>query len=99
MLCFIYINESEKDLLSAVRELVDAHFSDLRRTVRKNLARLTSAFLYLASSVRFGYGGLHVTSIARVLLQGKKCTSSYKWLSCFLKSKYFAESSLAECML
>src|SRR5213082_571461 len=89
----------EKDLLSAVRELVDAHFSDLRRTVRKNLARLTCAFLYLAWSVRFGYGGLHVTSIARVLLQGKKFKSSYKWLSRFLKCKYFDASSLAECML
>src|SRR2546429_547669 len=77
----------EEDLLSAVRELVDAHFSDLRRTVRKNLARLTCAFLHLAWSVRFGYGGLHLTSIARVLPQGKKFKSSYKWLSRFLKCK------------
>src|SRR5213082_4101179 len=99
MLCFIYINESEKDLLSAVRELVDAHFSDLRRTVRKNLARLTCAFLHLAWSIRFGYGGLHLTSIARVLPEGKKFKSSYKWLARFLKCKYFDASSLAECML
>jgi hypothetical protein len=89
----------EKDLLSTVRELVDAHFSDLRRTVRKNLARLTCAFLHLAWSIRFGYGGLHLTSIARVLPQGKKFKSSYKWLSRFLKCKYFDASSLAECML
>src|SRR5437588_2239113 len=89
----------EKDLLSAVRELVDAHFSDLRHTVRKNLARLTCAFLHLAWSIRFGYGGLHLTSIARVLPEGKKFKSSYKWLSRFLKCKYFDASSLAECML
>ncbi|PYT71224.1 MAG: hypothetical protein DMG39_13710, partial [Acidobacteria bacterium] len=89
----------EKDLLSAVRELVDAHFSDLRRTVHKNLARLTCAFLHLAWSIRFGYGGLHLTSIARVLPQGKKFKSSYKWLSRFLKCKFFDASSLAECML
>src|SRR2546429_7489808 len=89
----------EEDLLSAVRELVDAPFSDLRRTVRKNLARLTCAFLHLAWSIRFGYGGLHLTSIARVLPQGKKFKSSYKWLSRFLKCKYFDASSLAECML
>src|SRR6266567_8404299 len=89
----------ERDLLSAVRELVDAHFSGLRRTVRKNLARLTCAFLHLAWSIRFGYGGLHLTSIARVLPQGKKFKSSYKWLSRFLKCKYFDASSLAECML
>ena len=89
----------EKDLLSAGRELVDAHFSGLRRTVRKNLARLTCAFLHLARSIRFGYGGLHLTSIARVLPQGKKFKSSYKWLARFLKCKYFDASSLAECML
>src|SRR5437762_6293913 len=89
----------EKNLLSAVRELVDAHFADLRRTVRKNLARLTCAFLHLAWSIRFGYGGLHLTSIARVLPEGKKFKSSYKWLSRFLKCKYFDASSLAECML
>src|SRR6266699_6693510 len=77
----------EEDLLSAVRELVDAHFSDLRRTVRKNLARLTCAFLHLAWSIRFGYGGLHLTSIARVLPEGKKSKSSYKWLSRFLLRK------------
>ena len=89
----------EDDLLSAIRQLVDTHFSGLRRPVRKNLARLTGAFLQLASSVRFGYGGLHLTSIARVLPEGKKFKSSYKWLSRFLKCKYFDASSLAECML
>src|SRR5256886_4467692 len=89
----------QKVLLVAVRKLVDAHFSDLRRTVRKNLVRLTCAFLHLTWSIRFGYGGLHLTSIARVLPQGKKFKSSYKWLSRFLKCRYFDASSLAECML
>jgi Transposase DDE domain len=89
----------EEGLLSAIRQLVDTHFSGLRRTVRKNLARLTCAFLELAGTVRFGYGGLHLTSIARVLPEGKKFKSSYKWLSRFLQCKYFDASSLAECML
>ena len=89
----------ESDLLSAIRQLVDTHFANLRRTVRKNLSRLTCAFLHLAWSVRFGYGGLHLTSIARVLPDGKKFKSSYKWLSRFLKCKYFDASSLAQCML
>lgn len=92
------MNHTE-DLLGAIRQLVDTHFSGLRRTVRKNLARLTGAFLQLAWSVRFGYGGLHLTSIARVLPEGKKFKSSYKWLSRFLQCKYFDASSLAECML
>jgi len=89
----------ETDLSPAVRQLIDTHFSGLRRTVRKNISRLTCAFLQLAWSVRFGYGGLHLTSIARVLPEGKNFKSSYKWLSRFLKCKYFDASSLAECML
>jgi hypothetical protein len=57
----------ERDIRLTVSLLVEAYFSCLRRTVRKNLARLTVAFLDLAISVRFGYGGLHLTSVARVL--------------------------------
>jgi hypothetical protein len=33
----------ETDLSPAVRLLIDTHFSGLRRTVRKNLSRLTHA--------------------------------------------------------
>jgi len=79
--------------------LVETYFSGLRRTVRKNLARLTLAFLDLALSVRFGYGGLHLTSVARVLSDKVKYKNRYKWLSRFLQCKYFDPSSLAECML
>lgn len=78
---------------------MDTHFSILRRTVRKNLSRLICAFLQLALNVRFGYGGLHLTSIAQVLPEGRKFNSSYKWLSRFLKCKFFDASSLAECRL
>jgi len=79
--------------------LIESYFPGLRRTVRKNLSRLTCAFLRLALSVRFGYGGLHLTSMARVLPQGQKFKSNYKWLSRFLKCPYFDPSSLAESML
>jgi hypothetical protein len=86
-------------LTLAIAALIDTYFRPLRRTVRRNLSRLSAAFLLLAISVRFGYGGLHLTSVARALPQGKKFKSSYKWLSRFLKCKYFDPSSLAECML
>ena len=89
----------ETDVLRVVAELIEAYFGGLRRTVRKNLTRLTGAFLRLALSVRFGYGGLHLTSVARVLPEGKKFRSSYKWLGRFLQCQYFDPSSLAECML
>jgi len=87
------------DLFPAIVPLIEAHFPGLRRTVRKNLARLTTAFLSLALSVRFGYGGLHLTSVARALPDGGKFKSRYKWLSRFLKCKCFDPSSLAESML
>lgn len=87
------------DLLPLIQQIVDTHFAVLRKTVRKNLARLTAAFLSLAVSVRFGYGGLHLTSVARTVPGGGKFKSNYKWLSRFLKCKYFDPASLAECML
>jgi hypothetical protein len=86
-------------LYKVIDPLVEAYFPLLRRTVRKNLARLTAAFLGLAHSVRFGYGGLHLTSVARALPENYQFKSRYKWLSRFLKCKHFDPSSLAECML
>lgn len=91
--------QQDRELHASVCSLIESYFPCLRRPVRKNLSRLTGAFLRLAWSVRFGYGGLHLTSIARVLPEGKKFKSSYKWLSRFLKCKYFDASSLAECRL
>jgi hypothetical protein len=91
--------KQDEDFHNAVRSLITSYFPRLRCTVRKNLTRLTCAFLRLALSVRFGYGGLHLTSVARVLPEGKKFKSSYKWLGRFLRCKYFDPSSLAECML
>ena len=44
----------ETDLFQAVAELIATYFFALRRPVRKNLTRLTGAFLRLALSVRFG---------------------------------------------
>jgi Transposase DDE domain len=90
---------NRRDLDLIVTRLLEAYFSGLRRTVRKNLARLTLAFLDLALSVRFGYGGLHLTSVARALPERFLFKSRYKWLSRFLKCKHFDPSSLAECML
>src|SRR2546423_14056031 len=85
-----------QELSTTVGRLIETYFPQLRRTVRKNLTRLTCALLRLALSVRFGYGGLHLTSVARALPQGLNFKSSYKWLSRFLKCKYFDPSSLAK---
>jgi hypothetical protein len=53
-------------------------FPRLRRTVRKNLARFTGAFLRLALSVRYGDGGLHLTSLARAWAEGGRFKRRYK---------------------
>src|SRR2546430_8696327 len=45
-----------QELSTTVGRLIETYFPQLRRTVRKNLTRLTCAFLRLALSVRFGYG-------------------------------------------
>ena len=44
----------DQELSATVGRLIEAYFPQLRRTVRKNLTRLTCAFLRLALSVRFG---------------------------------------------
>jgi len=80
--------------------VIDAPWTNLQFSASKEKDRIRPAIpAGGAWSIRFGYGGLHLTSIARVLPQGKKFKSSYKWLSRFLKCKYFDASSLAECML
>lgn len=89
----------QNELLPLLQQLLDTHFRPLRRTVRKNLARLTAAFLRLAASVRFGYGGLHLAAVARLLPQGTTFKSNYKWLGRFLRCRSFDPTSLAECML
>ncbi len=89
----------ESDLDASLRQLIEAYFPRLRRTVRKNLARLTAAFLHLVLSVRFGYGDLHLTSVARALSEGGKLKSRYQGLARFLQCQYFDPSSLAEYML
>jgi hypothetical protein len=67
-------------ILRAVGDLVEAYFAGLRRTVRKNLTRLTWAFLRLALSGRLGDGGLPLPSVARVLPEGDKFKSSFRGL-------------------
>jgi len=51
---------------------------------------------FIPLSVRFGYGGLHLTSVARALPEGGKFKSRYKWPSRFLPCQDFDPASLAE---
>ncbi len=73
------MKHKKSDLNLSIGLLMERYFPLLRRTVRRNLARLTTAFLDLALSVRFGYGGLHLTSVARALPEGFKSWPNACW--------------------
>jgi len=64
--------QHDYELQASIDALIESSFPCLRRTVRKNLSRLTCAFLQLALSVRFGYGGLHLTYGRPRLTRGQK---------------------------
>lgn len=49
--------------------------------------------------MRFGYGGLHLTTIARRLPGATTFKAAYKWLSRFLKNRYFDPAGLAPAMI
>lgn len=61
----------------------------------RNLTRLTIASLGPGASASFGYGGLHLTTIARALPDGAKFNSGDKRLPRFVKCKNFDPSSAA----
>ena len=77
------------DLSCSVGRLLEAPFPGYRRTVRRNLARLAMACVQLVTGVGYGYGKLHLTSIARALFEDPTFKSRYKWLSRFPTCPYF----------
>jgi len=58
---------AEEDLPAAVDAAVSRAFGELRRTVRKNLAVLTVAFLRVVGAARSGHGRLCLGALFRVL--------------------------------
>lgn len=76
--------DEQAELLSAVDAAVCCAFRDLRRTVQKNLALLTVAFLRVVGAARSGHGRLSLAALFRVLPSVGSAHSREKRLHRFL---------------
>jgi len=76
--------DEDAELLSAVDAAVCGAFRDLRRTVQKNLALLTVAFLRVVGAARSGHGRLSLAALFRVLPTVGSAHSREKRLHRFL---------------
>ena len=76
--------DEQAELVSAVDAAVCEAFRDLRRTIQKNLALLTVAFLRVVGAARSGHGGLSLAALFRVLPSAGSAHSREKRLHRFL---------------
>jgi hypothetical protein len=79
--------DEDGDLLSATEAAVYGAFGELRRTVQKNLAVLTVAFLRVLGAARSGHGHLSLGALFRVLPTEGKPHAREKRLHRFLKNR------------
>jgi len=87
--------ELDADLEEALRET----FSDLRATVRKNLAALVIALVMVLRMPRGWYGRLTLSGVARVMPTRGQVASRYKRLHRFLDNPGFRHESLCAGLL
>ena len=77
----------EAQLLQAIDASVSQAFGALRRTVQKNLAVLTVAFLRVLGAARSGHGGLSLGALFRVLPTTGTARAREKRLRRFLENR------------
>ncbi len=75
-----------EELLGALCPLMDVHFSELSKPIRKNLVALSFAFLLVLSAVRSGQGRLSLAALARALPTEGTAHAREKRLHRFLKN-------------
>lgn len=80
-------DRDEAQLLQAIDASVSQAFGGLRRTVQKNLAVLTVAFLRVLGAARSGNGGLSLGALFRVLPTGGTARAREKRLRRFLENR------------
>jgi hypothetical protein len=76
--------DEQAELVSTVDAAVCGAFRDLRRTIQKNLALLTVAFLQVMGAARSGHGRLSLAALFRVLPTAGSAHSREKRLHRFL---------------
>jgi len=80
--------DEESELVFAIDAAVCRAFCDLRRTVQKNLALLTVAFLRVVGAARSGQGRLSLAALFRVLPTAGTAHSREKRLHRFLRNQH-----------
>lgn len=76
-----------KELTTAVDQAIDSAFGCTRRTVRKNLAALTTSFLGVLGAARSGQGRLSLATLYRLLPTNGSPHAREKRLGRFLNNK------------
>jgi hypothetical protein len=79
--------DEQAEVVSAVDAAVCGAFCDLRKTIRKNLALLTVAFLRVVGAARSGHGRLSLAALFRVLPTSGSAHSREKRLHRFLSNQ------------
>lgn len=88
--------DEEAELLSAIDAAVCGAFRDLRRTVQKNLALLSIAFLRVVGAARSGHGRLSLAALFRVLPTAGTAHSREKRLHRFLANQRLDPRAVTE---
>jgi len=87
---------AEGDLRAAVEAAVGRAFGSLRRTVQKNLAVSTVAFLRILGAARSGNGQLSLAAVARVLPTAGTAHARGKRLHRFLETRQLDPRGVTE---
>ncbi len=88
-----------RELEGEIEETIRETFSDLRATVRKNLAALVIGLVLVLRLPRGWYGRLSLSGVARGLPTRGEVTARYKRLHRFLDNPRFSNESLSAGLL
>ena len=88
-----------KELYREIEDTLEEKFTELRRTVVKNLAHLVIALVIVLRTLRGWYGKLSLSGISRGMCTEGKAKSRYKRLHRFLDNPHFQSSKLSSGLL
>jgi len=93
------IREEWRELEAEMEETLEEAFSDLRATVRKNLATLVIALVMLLRTPRGWYGRLSLSGVSRAMPTRGEVEARYKRLHRFLDNPRFRNETLSSGLL
>jgi hypothetical protein len=93
------VTEEWRELEGEVEETLQETFSDVRATVRKNLAALVIGLVMVLRTPRGWYGRLSLSGISRVMPTRGEVAARYKRLHRFLDNPHFRNETLSAGLL